>query len=215
MLRQTRKRIVYAHRTWIQIENVKFVGEWNLLHLDRLGFPILWMARIWVYSWWLVSSFHFNLKTRVIMWHFHSSGIEAVVRQRLNNSVRDAARGVAYPFSPILSCSPHCLIRFNSCQTSDSEKHRHLTGHLGKKACSGKRWQIGCKHCRNLKKISKRNQPNVGMGGWMEAMADKVHKQEEHITQYCYISHNHPYISSSDVSQCLHPSTHPYIVDFF
>ena len=77
--------------------------------------------------------------------------------------------------------------------------------------------------------------------------ADIVHKQEEHIPQYCYISHNHPYISSSDtlggsisistatyvglvvwnvamllnmfslfvyfVSQCRHPSTHPYIRD--
>ena len=29
------------------------------------------------------------------------------------------------------------------------------------------------------------------MGGWMEALADKVHKQEEHIPQHCYISHNH------------------------
>ena len=33
------------------------------------------------------------------------------------------------------------------------------------------------------------------MGGWMEALADKVHKQVEHIPQHCYISHNHPYIS--------------------
>ena len=32
----------------------------------------------------------------------------------------------------------------------------------------------------------------------MEALADKVHKQGEHIPQHCYISHNHPYISSSD-----------------
>ena len=31
-----------------------------------------------------------------------------------------------------------------------------------------------------LKKISKRNLPNVGMDGWMEALADKVHKQGEH-----------------------------------
>ena len=33
----------------------------------------------------------------------------------------------------------------------------------------------------------------------MEALADKVHKQGEHIPQHCYISHNHdhPYISSS------------------
>ena len=48
-----------------------------------------------------------------------------------------------------------------------------------------------------IKKISKRNLPNVGMGGWMEALADKGHKQGEHIPQHCYISHNHPYISSS------------------
>ena len=26
--------------------------------------------------------------------------------------------------------------------------------------------------------------------GWMEALADKVYKQEEHILQHCYISHN-------------------------
>ena len=32
----------------------------------------------------------------------------------------------------------------------------------------------------------------------MEALADKVHKLGEHIPQHCYISHNHPYISSSD-----------------
>ena len=30
---------------------------------------------------------------------------------------------------------------------------------------------------KKFKKISKRNLPNVGMGGWMEALADKVHKQ--------------------------------------
>ena len=29
------------------------------------------------------------------------------------------------------------------------------------------------------------------MGGWMAALADKVHKQGEHIPQHCYISHNH------------------------
>ena len=51
---------------------------------------------------------------------------------------------------------------------------------------------------KKFKKIYKRNIPNVGMGGWMEALADKVHKQGEHIPQHCYISHNHPYISSSD-----------------
>ena len=28
------------------------------------------------------------------------------------------------------------------------------------------------------------------MGGWMDALADKVHKQGEHISQHCYISHN-------------------------
>ena len=33
------------------------------------------------------------------------------------------------------------------------------------------------------------------MGGWMDVLADKVHKQGEHIPQHC---HNHPYISSSD-----------------
>ena len=34
------------------------------------------------------------------------------------------------------------------------------------------------------------------MDGWMEALADKEYK--EHIPQHSYISHNHPYISSSD-----------------
>ena len=34
--------------------------------------------------------------------------------------------------------------------------------------------------------------------GLMEALADKVHKQGEHIPQHRYISHNHFYISSSD-----------------
>ena len=47
--------------------------------------------------------------------------------------------------------------------------------------------------------ISKEIQPNVGTARWMEALPDKVHKQEEHIPQHCYISHNHPYISSSDM----------------
>ena len=42
-----------------------------------------------------------------------------------------------------------------------------------------------------FKKISKRNLPNVGMDGWMEALTDKVHKQGEHIPQHCYISHKH------------------------
>ena len=55
-------------------------------------------------------------------------------------------------------------------------------------------------YIKKFKKISKRNLPNVGMDGWMDALdalADKVHKQGEHIPQHCYISHNHPYISSS------------------
>ena len=30
---------------------------------------------------------------------------------------------------------------------------------------------------KKFKKISKRNLPNIGMSGWMEALADKVHKQ--------------------------------------
>ena len=29
---------------------------------------------------------------------------------------------------------------------------------------------------------------------WMEALADKAHKQGEHTPQHCYISHNHIYI---------------------
>ena len=53
-------------------------------------------------------------------------------------------------------------------------------------------------YIKKFKKISKRNLLNVGMGGWMDALADKVHKQGEHIPQHCYISHNHPYISSGN-----------------
>ena len=34
---------------------------------------------------------------------------------------------------------------------------------------------------KKFKKISKRTLPNVGMSGWMEALADKVRKQGEHI----------------------------------
>ena len=57
---------------------------------------------------------------------------------------------------------------------------------------------IAIYYIKKFKNISERNLPNVGMGGWIEALANKVHKQGEHIPQhYCYISHNHPYISSS------------------
>ena len=35
------------------------------------------------------------------------------------------------------------------------------------------------------------------MDGWRHALADKVLEQGEHIPQHCYISHNHPYTSSS------------------
>ena len=41
------------------------------------------------------------------------------------------------------------------------------------------------------------------MGGWLEALADRVHEQGEHIPQPCYIPHNHPYISSSGYSVIL------------
>ena len=34
---------------------------------------------------------------------------------------------------------------------------------------------------KKFKKISKRNLLNVGMGGWMDALADKVHKQGGHV----------------------------------
>ena len=36
----------------------------------------------------------------------------------------------------------------------------------------------------------------------MEVLADKVHKQEEHIPEHCYISHNHPYINSRVLILC-------------
>ena len=37
----------------------------------------------------------------------------------------------------------------------------------------------------------------------MEALADKVHKQGEHIPQHCYVLHNYPYISSSEYCASL------------
>ena len=43
---------------------------------------------------------------------------------------------------------------------------------------------------RNYKRFLERNLPHV----WIEAVADKVHRQGEHIPQHCNISHNHPYI---------------------
>ena len=52
------------------------------------------------------------------------------------------------------------------------------------------------------------------MGGWMEALADKVHKQGEHISQHCYIPHNHHYIhvSSSDtLGGTISTSTATYV----
>ena len=51
----------------------------------------------------------------------------------------------------------------------------------------------------------------------MEALADKVHKQEEHIPQHSYISHNHPYISSSDMlaGGIISKSTMNYLIFFF
>ena len=48
-----------------------------------------------------------------------------------------------------------------------------------------------------VQEISKTNLPNVEMGEWIDALADKVHKQGEHIPQNCHISHNHLYISSN------------------
>ena len=74
-------------------------------------------------------------------------------------------------------------------------------------------WVASCnKKEQKQEKISKGNLPNVGMGGWMEVVADKVHKQGEHIPQQCYISHNHPYISSSDtLSGTISISTATYV----
>ena len=51
---------------------------------------------------------------------------------------------------------------------------------------------------RNYKKFLKKNLPKLRNGCQMEALADKVHRQREHIPQHCYISHNHSYISSSE-----------------
>ena len=52
--------------------------------------------------------------------------------------------------------------------------------------------------CRCIdKKISKKKSIKC-RDGWMEALADKVQKQREHIPQHHYISHNHRYISSSE-----------------
>ena len=60
--------------------------------------------------------------------------------------------------------------------------------------CTASAWAVALNkkraETRNFKDF-KGNLPNVGMVGWMEALADKVHEQEEHIPQHCYISHNH------------------------
>ena len=45
----------------------------------------------------------------------------------------------------------------------------------------------------------------------MEALANKVRKQREHIPQHCYISHNHPYISSNDIVGTIALFTATYV----
>ena len=74
-------------------------------------------------------------------------------------------------------------------------------------------------HCQYLWKVYIKKSTKC-RDGWMEALADKVHKQREHIPQHFYISHNHPYISSSEycvLYQPVPPSIHPslHLVDFF
>ena len=58
---------------------------------------------------------------------------------------------------------------------------------------------MGTGNSKKFKKISKRNLPNVGMvDGWMHWLTIEVYKQRQHTPQHCYISHNHPCISSSE-----------------
>ena len=45
----------------------------------------------------------------------------------------------------------------------------------------------------------------------MEALANKVRKQRENIPQHSYISHNHPYISSSDIVGTISIFTATYV----
>ena len=59
-------------------------------------------------------------------------------------------------------------------------------------------WAAPRKKEHKQENISKRNLPNLGidgwMDGWMEVLADQVHKQEEHvhIPQHCYIHFTQP-----------------------
>ena len=46
----------------------------------------------------------------------------------------------------------------------------------------------------------------------MEALADKVHKLGKHIPQHCYISHSHPYTSSSGYWYCAMATYYRYSV---
>ena len=49
---------------------------------------------------------------------------------------------------------------------------------------------------KKFKKVSKINLPNVGMGGWMKALADKIHKQRAHSTTLLHFPQpSVPYIS--------------------
>ena len=50
-------------------------------------------------------------------------------------------------------------------------------------------WRITKKKNRNkkFKRISKRNLPNVGMAGWMDALTDKVHKIYSDFVDYRFI----------------------------
>ena len=66
------------------------------------------------------------------------------------------------------------------------------TPFVGARALTASAWAA-----RVAKKKTKRNLLNVGMGGWMKALADKEQKREQ-IPQHCYISHNHPYLALSD-----------------
>ena len=52
---------------------------------------------------------------------------------------------------------------------------------------------------KKFKNIPKRNLPNVGMGGWIEALADKVHKQGE----LCYTVHKQGELCYTEISITL------------
>ena len=66
-----------------------------------------------------------------------------------------------------------------------------VTVHVCDDASTASAWAVAHykKKSRNkkFKRISKRNLPNVGMAGWMDALTDKVHKIYSDFVDYRFI----------------------------